>query len=52
MITMVAIMLTIVYSEVINWFKFYISHESVTMPRKDERELVERMESAEGTRQR
>ena len=52
MISMVAVLATIASSEIINWLKLYIVPDSVVGDRKDEREPVERMESAEGTRAR
>ena len=42
-ISMIAIILTVAYSEIINWLKLYINLESHGVSRKEEREMIERM---------
>jgi cation-transporting P-type ATPase 13A2 len=49
-ISMLACLLTIVFSEGVNWLKFYVKVEHKEITEKDPRELVEQMESGVGAR--
>jgi hypothetical protein len=49
-ISMLDCLLTIVFSEGVNWLKFYVKVEHKEITEKDPRELVEQMESGVGAR--